>query len=45
VVYGVALLDPLTFLGVPALLTLVAVLACVAPAWRAAAIAPAITLK
>jgi putative ABC transport system permease protein len=45
VVYGVALLDPLTFLGVPVLLTLVAVLACVAPAWRAASIAPAVTLK
>jgi ABC-type antimicrobial peptide transport system permease subunit len=45
VVYGVALLDPLTFLGVPVLLTLVAVLACMAPAWRAASVAPAVTLK
>jgi ABC-type lipoprotein release transport system permease subunit len=44
-VYGVALLDPLTFLGVPLLLALVAVLACLAPAWRAAAVAPAVTLK
>ena len=45
VVYGVTLLDPLTFLGVPVVLTLVAVLACVAPAWRAASVAPAVTLK
>jgi putative ABC transport system permease protein len=45
VVYGVALLDPLTFLGAPVVLTLVAVLACVAPAWRAASVAPAVTLK
>ena len=45
IVYGVAVLDPLTFLGVPVLLALVAVLACVAPAWRAASVAPAVTLK
>jgi putative ABC transport system permease protein len=44
-VYGVSLLDPVTFAGVPILLCVIAVLACVAPAWRASGIAPAITLK
>jgi ABC-type antimicrobial peptide transport system permease subunit len=44
-VYGVPLLDPLTFVGVPALLGLIGLVACAAPAWRAAGVAPAITLK
>ena len=44
-VYGVPLLDPLTFVGVPALLCLIGVLACAAPAWRAASVAPAETLR
>jgi ABC-type lipoprotein release transport system permease subunit len=44
-VYGVPLLDPLTFFGVPLVLCLIAILACVAPAWRAAGILPAVTLK
>jgi ABC-type lipoprotein release transport system permease subunit len=44
-VYGVGLLDPLTFLGVPVLLGLIGTLACMAPAWRAASVAPAETLR
>jgi ABC-type antimicrobial peptide transport system permease subunit len=44
-VYGVGLLDPLTFVGVPALLGLIGALACAAPAWRAARVAPAETLR
>ena len=44
-VYGIPLLDPLTFLGVPVLLSVIAVLACMAPAWRAASVAPAETLR
>jgi ABC-type antimicrobial peptide transport system permease subunit len=41
----VPLLDPITFVGVPALLGLIGVVACAAPAWRAASVAPAIALK
>lgn len=44
-VYGVGLLDPLTFVGVPALLGLIGALACAGPAWRAASVAPAETLR
>lgn len=44
-VYGVSLLDPLTFIGVPALLGLIGALACAAPAWRAASVTPAETLR
>jgi hypothetical protein len=44
-VNGVPLLDPITFVGVPALLGLIGVVACAARAWRAASVAPAIALK
>jgi putative ABC transport system permease protein len=44
-VYGVGALDPLTFLAVPALLTGVAVVACLVPARRAASIDPVLTLR
>ena len=43
--YGVSLNDPLTLLGVPALLCTVALVACVLPASRAAATPPALTLR
>jgi hypothetical protein len=45
VVYGVSTLDPLTFAAVPLVLALVAALACLVPARRAAAVDPIVTLR
>jgi putative ABC transport system permease protein len=44
-VYGVGTLDPLTFVAVPVLLCVVALLACVLPARRAASVDPITTLR
>ena len=44
-IYGIGALDPLTFVAAPALLALVAVLACLTPARRAAAVDPVVTLR
>ncbi len=43
--FGVSQLDPVTYLGVIGLLGGVSVIACWAPAWRAAQVDPAITLR
>ena len=43
--FGVSPLDPVTYLGVIALLGTVALLACSVPAWRAARVDPATTLR
>jgi putative ABC transport system permease protein len=43
--FGVSRLDPPTYLGVVALLALVAAIACATPAWRAARVDPSITLR
>ena len=43
--FGVSRLDPLTYLGVVALLMAVSAAACWLPAWRAARVDPAITLR
>ena len=43
--FGVTFLDPLTWLGVLALLAGVAMIACLVPAWRAARVDPASTLR
>ena len=43
--FGVSRLDPATFAGVVALLLGVSALACWVPAWRAARVDPAITLR
>jgi putative ABC transport system permease protein len=43
--YGVSRLDPVTYVGVVALLVGAALLSCWAPAWRAARVDPAITLR
>ncbi len=44
-IYGVGRLDPLTFATVPALLCVVALLACLLPARRAASVDPITTLR
>jgi predicted permease len=43
--FGVASFDPATFLGVPLLLAVTAIVACGLPAWRAARVAPADVLR
>ena len=43
--FGVSRLDPATYLGVVALLAGVAMTACAVPAWRAARVDPASTLR
>ncbi|HEY2377601.1 MAG TPA: ABC transporter permease [Gemmatimonadaceae bacterium] len=43
--FGVSRLDPITYIGVVALLAGVAMIACWLPAWRAARVDPAITLR
>jgi putative ABC transport system permease protein len=43
--YGVSPQDPLTFLGVPAVLLLIAMLACLVPARRAASLDPLRALR
>ncbi|MEN3333754.1 MAG: putative transport system permease protein [Blastocatellia bacterium] len=43
--FGVSRLDPITYLGVIALLVGVSVIACWVPAWRAARVDPSITLR
>jgi predicted permease len=43
--FGVSRLDPVTYAGVVLLLAGVAVIACAIPAWRAAQVDPAITLR
>ena len=43
--FGVARLDPVTYLGVVALLAAVSAAACGVPAWRAARVDPATTLR
>jgi len=43
--FGISRLDPITYLGVMALLAGVSVIACSIPAWRAASVDPSITLR
>jgi ABC-type antimicrobial peptide transport system permease subunit len=43
--FGISPLDPITYVGVIALLTLVSASACWTPAWRAARVDPSITLR
>jgi putative ABC transport system permease protein len=43
--FGISRLDPITYFGVIALLVIVSAIACAVPAWRAARVDPAITLR
>ena len=43
--FGVSRLDPLTYLGVISVLAVVSGIACGVPAWRAARVDPAVTLR
>jgi ABC-type antimicrobial peptide transport system permease subunit len=43
--YGVRPVDPVTFIAVPVLTIIVAVIACAAPAWRAACVDPMRALR
>ena len=43
--FGISRLDPITYLGVAALLAGVSAIACWIPAWRAARVDPSITLR
>jgi ABC-type antimicrobial peptide transport system permease subunit len=43
--YGVRAVDPITFIAVPAFIIAVAVIACIAPAWRAACVDPVSALR
>jgi putative ABC transport system permease protein len=43
--FGVSPLDPITYLGVLVVLAAVALIACAVPAWRAARVDPATTLR
>jgi putative ABC transport system permease protein len=44
-IYGVSAVDPITFVGVPGLLCLVALAATFLPAWRAASVHPMVALR
>jgi ABC-type lipoprotein release transport system permease subunit len=43
--FGISPLDPLTYMGVIALMMAVSVIACWTPAWRAVRLDPATTLR
>jgi ABC-type lipoprotein release transport system permease subunit len=43
--FGITRFDLVTYFGVVALLAIVSLLACAVPAWRAARVDPAITLR
>jgi ABC-type lipoprotein release transport system permease subunit len=45
IVYGVRLLDPVTFFSVPVLLAAIALIACMIPARRAASVDPIVALR
>jgi len=43
--YGIHVLDPITFIAVPVLMMVAAALACVFPAWKASRVDPVSSLR
>jgi putative ABC transport system permease protein len=43
--FGVPPLDPVTYLAVVGVLAVVAIMACLVPAWRAARVPPALPMR
>ena len=45
ILFGISTTDPVTFIGVPLFLILIALIACYVPSWRATKVAPLLALR